>query len=58
MDIGGNEIANVVVASTTDYFAIYSPVFLLIGGIVLAIAVIGALLDRFFGTRQDDDERI
>jgi len=53
MDIGANQILDVIVASTTDYIATYSPIFLLIGGIVLALAVIGALLDRFFGQETE-----
>jgi hypothetical protein len=47
MDIGADQITNVIVASTTDYIVEYSSVFLLIGGLVLALGVIGALLDIF-----------
>jgi len=48
MNIGASEITNVIVASTTDYIGEYSPVFLLIGGVVLAFGVIGGLIDVFF----------
>ena len=57
MDIGANQITTVIVASTTDYISSYSSIFLLIGGIVLALGVIGALLDKFFG-RHDTNEGI
>lgn len=55
MDIGANEITGVIVGSTTDYLGEYSPVFLLIAGIVLALAVIGALLDRFFPGQNEEE---
>lgn len=53
MDIGANQITTIIVASTTDYIATYSSVFLLGGGLVLALGVMGALLDRFFGSDTD-----
>jgi len=53
MDIGANAITTVIVGSTTSYIAEYSPIFLLIGGIVLALGVMGALIDRFFGTNTN-----
>jgi len=48
MDIGASQITSVIVASTTDYLGEYSPIFLLIAGLVLAIGVMGALIDKFF----------
>jgi len=57
MDIGADQITSVIVASTTDYISAYSSIFLLIGGIVLALGVIGALLDKFF-PRQDDTQEV
>jgi len=56
MDIGASQITSVIVASTTDYIAAYSPVFLLIAGLVLALAVIGALIDRFFPDNRQDGQ--
>lgn len=45
MDIGGTQIVTTIASSTTNYFEVYSPIFLLIGGLVLAIGIIGALID-------------
>ena len=45
MDIGGTQIVTTIASSTTTYFEVYAPVFLLIGGLVLAIGVIGVLID-------------
>lgn len=61
MDVGAGEIVDVIVGSTTGYLAEYSPIFLLIGGIVLAVAVIAMLLFIFTGRQLDvfgDDEGI
>lgn len=56
MDIGANQITSVIVASTTSYISAYSSIFLLIGGLVLALGVIGALLDKFFPRHNDTQE--
>lgn len=48
MDIGISQIVNIVVASSTSYLAVFSPVFLLIGGLVLAMVVANMILS-FFG---------
>lgn len=59
MDIGAAQIVTTIASSTTSYFDVYSPIFLVVGGLVLAIAVIGALLDRFFPeARQPDDDKV
>lgn len=55
MDIGADQITSVIVASTTSYIGAYSSIFLLIGGIVLALGVIGALLDKFFPSHLETD---
>lgn len=52
LDIGVTEIVTIIASSTTSYFSVYSPLFLLIGGIVLAFAVIEMLLDRFFPQKE------
>lgn len=57
MDIGADQITSVIVASTTDYISEYSSIFLLVGGIVLALGVIGALIDKFF-PRQDETQEV
>lgn len=56
MDIGADQITSVIVASTTDYISAYSSIFLLIGGLVLALGVIGALLDKFFPRQEEREE--
>jgi hypothetical protein len=53
MDIGAAQITNVIVASTTSYMGAYSSIFLLIGGLVLALGVIGALIDKFFNRQEE-----
>jgi predicted membrane channel-forming protein YqfA (hemolysin III family) len=45
MDIGGSQIVTTIASSTTNYFEVYAPVFLLVGGIVLAVGVVGLLID-------------
>jgi hypothetical protein len=60
MNIGANEITSVIVASTTSYISEYSSIFLLVGGLVLALGVIGALIDRFFPSldRQSNETKL
>jgi predicted membrane channel-forming protein YqfA (hemolysin III family) len=53
MDIGASQITNIIVASTTSYMVTYSSLFILMGSIVLALGIIGALLDKFFPDRQN-----
>lgn len=50
MDIGGTQIVATIASSTGNYFEVYSPIFLLIGGLVLALGIVGALIDA---TRVD-----
>jgi hypothetical protein len=57
MDIGGSEIAAWIASSTSAAFFEYSPVFLLVGGIVLALGIIGALIDRLFPVPDDLTDR-
>lgn len=61
MDIGISSIVTVIVDSTTDYLAVYSPIFLLIGGIILAIGVVSVLISLFSKKKVDvfgDDDDI
>jgi len=44
MDIGISNIVPIIASSTTSYVSIFSPVFLLIGGLLLAIGVIHYLV--------------
>jgi hypothetical protein len=44
MDIGAAGIVSTVASSSTGYLSIYSPIFLLIGGLVLAFGVIFMLV--------------
>lgn len=47
MDIGAAGIVATIASSSTSYLDIYSPIFLLIGGLVLAVCVIAILLGFF-----------
>lgn len=55
MDIGIQEITDVIIGSTTSYLVTFSPLFLFIGGLVLAIGVIFVLLGFF---KKDTDESL
>jgi hypothetical protein len=52
MDIGGANILSTVASSTTNYFDVYSPIFLGIGGLVLAMVVINALIDMVIEKKE------
>lgn len=52
MDIGGSQIVTTIASSTTNYFEVYAPIFLLVGGIVLAIGVVGALIDMVTNKKE------
>ena len=61
MDIGTTEITNIIIASTTDYLVTFSPVFLLMGGLLLAFVVIAFLISSITGRKVnffDDDDTI
>lgn len=58
MDIGASEITDVIVASTTSYLVEYSSIFLMVGGLVLALAVIGGLVDLFTGQKYTEKENM
>lgn len=58
MDIGISNIVTVIIDSAGDYLVTYSPLFIAIAGLVLAIAVIGAIIDRLYPdqtTNKNDD---
>lgn len=53
MDIGINEITNIIASSTTNYLVVFSPIFLLMGGLILAIVVTFALISIFTQKKID-----
>jgi len=53
MDIGATEIVSQVTSGATQYLSVYSPVFLLIGGIILAIGIVGVLISFVSGKKMD-----
>lgn len=59
MDIGASQIVTQIASGTTQYLSVYAPVFLLMGGIILAIGIIGVLISFLTGkkidTFRDDD---
>lgn len=67
MDIGIQNIVDQIASSTTGYLVTFSPVFLLMGGLILAFGVMSVLLG-FIGKNDnnvaynpfdddDDDDR-
>lgn len=53
MDIGTEQIVATIASSTTGYLVTFSPLFLFIGGLVLAVVVIYMLLSIF---KKDKDQ--
>lgn len=49
MDIGAAGIVSWIASSTNSSFVTYEPIFLLIGGLVLALMVMGVLISLFTG---------
>lgn len=61
MDIGIANIVPVIANGATQYLAVYSPLFLLIGGIILAIGIAATLISLFSKKKIDvfgDDDDI
>jgi len=58
MDINGTEMASTIAVSSTDYLAVFSPIFLLIGGIVLAMGIVSAMVEIIYRRRFADDEDV
>lgn len=57
-DIGITNIVEVIISSAGGYLVQYSPLFIFMAGLVLAISIIGAIIDRLFpenlsNNRQD-----
>jgi len=44
MDIGADGIVSTIASSTSAYFAVYAPIFLLMGGLMLALGIIATLI--------------
>lgn len=53
MDIGIQQITSIIIASSTSYFVMYSPIFLFIGGLALAIAVLYNLFEITNSQKND-----
>jgi len=53
MDIGVQEIVDTIVASATGYLLEYWPLFALMAGLVLAVAVIAMILSVATGRQLD-----
>lgn len=54
MDIGIQEIVDVIASSTTAYLVTFSPLFLMVGGLILAMVVIFALIGFFPNGRRGE----
>jgi hypothetical protein len=57
MDIGGVQILETIASSTSTYFEVYSPIFLLVGGVVLAMGIIGVLVDIAYNKKEVADNQ-
>lgn len=55
-DIGISNIVTVIIGSAGDYLTLYSPLFIAIAGIVLAIGVLGGIIDRIFPQKDKIDD--
>lgn len=53
MDLGLETVPGIVASGTTAYLAQFSPIFLLIGGLMLAVVTIALLLGVFFKRSVD-----
>jgi len=60
MDLGISNIVPIIADSTTGYLSTFSPLFLLIGGILLAVGVGFALLSFLTGKKYSvfDEEEV
>lgn len=64
MDLPFGTVVNVIAGSTTGYMSTFAPVFLLIGGILLAFIAMAILISIITGTpinpfaENDDDDRV
>jgi len=58
MELDMTQVAADIASSTTGYLGTFGPIILLVGGLVLAIVVITALITILTGRRADpfDDE--
>jgi len=55
MDFGlGSAVGNIA-SSTSAYLVAFSPIFLLIGGLVLALGIVDWLMDRFFPEKPSQE---
>lgn len=54
-DIGIQNIVDLIIASSSDYLVEYSPVFIFVIAFVFAMAVIGALIDKIFPEKEENN---
>jgi hypothetical protein len=52
----GAEVAGLIASSTTNYLITFSPIFILIAGLVLALVVITAILDMLRPPLQETNQ--
>jgi len=53
MDVGATQIVGVIASSTSSYFEVFSPIFLLMGGIVFAFLIIEYLINTVSGNKKE-----
>lgn len=58
MDFGVSTVIPSIASSTSAYLSAFSPIFLLMGGIALALGVVDWLLDRFFPEKNVEKEMV
>lgn len=58
MDFGLSNVPTMLATSTTGYLVEFAPIFLLIGGLVLAVGVITALISAFFVKKVDNENDV
>lgn len=62
MDIGIAQIVDQISSSTTSYLVTFSPLFLFIGGVILAMVVLALLVQTIFGIKMlrndENDDRM
>lgn len=55
MDIGVQEIVDVIIQASGEYLVTFSPIIVLVAGLVLAFAVIERVITSFFGNSDKGD---
>jgi len=55
-DIGISNIVTVIATSAGDYLLQYAPLFILVAGLVLALGIIGGLIDATIGKNEKNTD--